>query len=377
MRNQEIAKAMKLIGEGFLNLSKAFEMEETPKILGVDFARDTDKTVVSTVNPTTNKVVNTKTGDLETIPTKEATEVKVAEKELEPYVETLEEAKETVNENANTYTEEELNAMTYNEIKALAKELGVKAVGTKKAIIDSILETISNETVEEEVIEDVEETTTDEMEEPVEDVLEDEEEDNSMRVEVDEDDITLYDRIVTDLEGYTDEELADILSDIGVSPKGRRQALLSKIVQAIEEGKLEWEDEESETVEETEEPLVEEPTETEIEDPHSFVGTETRRVACEKECEEIELALEKEEISHKDILKFLKDFYNGKYTSQGFDGDVDEYIAIQCDLIDDEGVKHDFEDPYYIGDDVYCCAQHLKELNGDLYCEICGTTYTM
>lgn len=362
MRNQEIAKAMKLIGEGFFTLSKAFETEESVMV-----------TEEKSVEPlkSTMKVENTETGKLETIPTKEAVEVKVAEKELEPYAEKLEEAKETVNESANTYTEEELNAMTYNEIKALAKELGVKAVGTKKAIIDSILESISYETVNEE---DVEETTTNEVEETVEDVLEDEEEDNSMRVEVDEDDTTLYDKVVADLEGYTDEELADILSDIGVSPKGRRQALLSKIVQAIEEGKLEWEDEEeSETLED--EPVVEE--ETVEEDITSFVGTEARRVACEKECEEIESSIEKEEISHKEILKFLKDFYNGKYTSQGFDGDVDEYIAIQCDLIDDEGVKHNFEDPYYIGDDVYCCAQHLKELNEDLYCEICGTTYTM
>lgn len=358
MRNQEIAKAMKLIGEGFLTLSKAFEEE----------------VVVSET---------TKPNNLEVLPTKETTDKIVEEKELEQVKSemTKEEATEPVNENAPTYTLEELDKMTYNEVKALAKEVGVKAVGTKKAIIDSILETLSENNTEE-IIEDtvedeepvVEETTNDVVEDTVEDVLEDEEEDNSMRVEVDEDDTTLYDRVVADLEGYTDEELADILSDIGVSPKGRRQALLSKIVQAIEEGKLEWEDEEaSETLEE--EPVVEE--ETVEEDTTSFVGTEARRVACEKECEDIELALEKEEISHKEILKFLKDFYNGKYTSQGFDGDVDEYIAIQCDLIDDEGIKHDFEDPYYIGDDVYCCGQHLKELNEDLYCEICGTTYTM
>lgn len=354
MRNQEIAKAMKLIGEGFLTLSKAFE------------------------NP---EVVNVQ--DLEATPTKETTDnvVKLADKKPVVSEDVKEEVvEEPVNETAPTYTLEELNKMTYNEVKALAKEVGVKAVGTKKAIIDSILETLSENPIEE-AIEDtveeqepvVEETIDEVVEDTVEDVLEDEE-DDSVRVEVDEDDTTLYDRVVSDLEGYTDEELADILSDIGVSPKGRRQALLSKIVQAIEEGKLEWEDEEaSETVED--EPVVEE--ETVEEDTTSFVGTEARRVACEKECEDIELALEKEEISHKEILKFLKDFYNGKYTSQGFDGDVDEYIAIQCDLIDDEGIKHNFEDPYYIGDDVYCCGQHLKDLDNDLYCEICGTTYTM
>ena len=45
-----------------------------------------------------------------------------------------------------------------------------------------------------------------------------------------EEETTLYDQIVTDLEGYSDEELADILSSVGVSPKGKRQALLAKIV---------------------------------------------------------------------------------------------------------------------------------------------------
>ena len=77
----------------------------------------------------------------------------------------------------------------------------------------------------------------------------------------------------------------------------------------------------------------------------------------------------------KEIIKFLKEYHNGKYVSQGEDADIEEYMAIQCDLIDDEGTKHDLADPYYVGDDVFCCGQHLKQLNDDYYCEICGTTY--
>ena len=171
---------------------------------------------------------------------------------------------------------------------------------------------------------------------------------------------TLYDQIVSDLEGYSDEELADILSSVGISPKGKRQALLAKIVQAIEEGVLEWEEDEEAT---------EEPKE-EVQDT-----TNARRVARRKEEERITLAIEKGELSHKEIIKYLKDFNNGRYVSQGLDGDVEEYICIQCDLIDDEGHKHELADPYYVGDDVFCCGQQLQEVDNDLYCEVCGTTY--
>lgn len=356
MRNQEIAKAMRLIAEGFTTLAVAFEGAENTISTPVE---DVAKEVVKHVNNVTP------------LPIKETAneDAVVDNKEEEP--------KEVINSSAIP-TEEELSAMTYNDLKALAKELKVKAVGTKKAIIENILALSedTNEVVNEEPTKEVKETpeVVEDEGEVLEEVVEDEETSvDDVEVEAE----SLYDQVVADLEGYSDEELADILSEVGVSPKGKRQALLAKIVQAIEEGKLEWEAEETSD---------EEPESTEKEDPkeydtvleqEEFVGTEARRVACEKEMDRIEDDLEKGNISHKEIIKYLKDFYNGKYTSQGVEGDIDEYIAIQCDLIDDEGNKHELADPYYVGDDVFCCGQHLKELKDDLYCEICGTTYTM
>ena len=105
------------------------------------------------------------------------------------------------------------------------------------------------------------------------------------------------------------------------------------------------------------------------------MGTEARKQACYEECDKIEEDIERGNISMKEIIKFLKEYHNGKYVSQGEDADVEEYMAIQCDLIDDEGNKHDLADPYYIGEDIFCCGQHLKQLNDDYYCEICGTEY--
>lgn len=354
MKNQEIAKALKLIAEGFSTLAVAFEGAET------------------NLTPVTQ------------IAEKVANEV---QKET-PVKEVVEEPKQEVNaedtkETTNSYTLEELEAKTYNEVKAIAKEVGVKAVGSKKVIIDNIMatmsvepiedtttdsETTSNETVEETSETPVDAIETDEDEVDIQEVDTEEDEDEEVDIEGEK---TLYDEVVENLEGYSDEELADILSDIGISPKGKRQALLAKIVQAIEEGKLEWGEEESEEPQET---AKEEPKTEELE-TEEFVGTEARRVACEKEIDRIEEDLEKGNISHKEIIMYLKSFYNGKYTSQGVDSDIDEYIAIQCDLIDDEGNKHDLADPYYVGDDVFCCGQKLKDVDDDLFCEICGTTY--
>lgn len=334
MRNKEMAKAFRLLAEGFSTLANAYEIEEVV----------TDTTVVEPVKE-------------EVAPQVEETTTNEVVNEESQVIETKEEVKE-----GNTYTYDNLESMTYNEIKALAKELGVKAIGTKKIIIESILAHLGSEptpTKDEPVevatdvdIQEIEESTDEEVEVVENEVDEDE--------EVEAEDTTFYDQIVSDLEGYSDEELADILSSVGISPKGKRQALLAKIVQAIEEGVLEWEEDEEAT---------EEPKE-EVQDT-----TNARRVARRKEEERITLAIEKGELSHKEIIKYLKDFNNGRYVSQGLDGDVEEYISIQCDLIDDEGNKHELADPYYIGDNVFCCGQQLQDVDQDLYCEVCGTTY--
>ena len=371
MRNREIAKGLRLIAEGFNTIAQVYETE--PVITGVDFgSKEGDTTVHMLVNTSTKEAEVTRiAGSVTEEPKKE-----VAKEEKAPIVEKPETPQETV------MTEEELNKLTYNEIKAMAKQLGVKAVGSKKAIIENILslnasqeapeesEAPEEETTEEPINVDVEEDNGDLVD------IEEEEEDTDVEAEP-EGELSLYDQVVADLEGYSDEELADILSEIGVSPKGRRQALLAKIVQAIEDGQLEWSDEEeAEESEPVKEPTVD-VKEVDEEEPEEddFVGTEARKHACWEECEELEQQIDKGELSHKEVLKYLKDYFNGKYVSKGVDEDFNEYIAIQCDLIDDEGEKHELADPYYVGDDICCCGQVLKELKDGLFCEICGTEY--
>ena len=370
MRNQEIAKGLKLIAEGFTTLAVAFE--NAPVVTGIDMSSEVDKTSKSVVDTKTNEVVKQEVVEpVKEVKKEETTPVEVKEPQPVP---------------VGTFpTEEELNALSYNDLKAKAKELGVKAVGSKKVIIENILASVGNVDVTEEApTEEEMDKAVAEAEVPTEDRGEEIEIDEEVEDE-DEDALpegepTLYDQVVADLEGYSDEELADILSEVGVSPKGRRQALLAKIVQAIEDGKLEWEDESEETTEDAPQEATEpskdvEPQDDQEVDEDDFVGTEARKQACYEECDRIEEDIEKGNISMKEIIKFLKEYHNGKYVSQGEDADIEEYMAIQCDLIDDEGNKHDLADPYYVGDDVFCCGQHLKQLNDDYYCEICGTTY--
>lgn len=273
---------------------------------------------------------------------------------------------------------EDLESLSYNELKQLAKKVGVKAVGSKKDLISAI--SGGGEVSEAPKKESKKETK---KEEPVEESLEiAEEENNVVPMDRSEDvkepvktqeDNTLYDRVASDLEGYSDEELADILSDIGVSPRGKRQALIAKIVTAIEEGKLEWEEDEESTEADTTPVKEDNDSNEEVE----ILGSDERKKAVEALRDELTEAYNNDDLTDKEILTFLKKYYNNNYTSNDPIEDAELYIDIQCNLIDDEGETHEFEDPYYIGDDAYCCGLQLKQLNDtDLYCEHCGTTYS-
>lgn len=295
----------------------------------------------------------------------------------EPKVEPVQEAPNTTVE---VDIPEDLESLSYNELKQLAKKVGVKAVGSKKDLISAI----SGGEVQEAPKKEAKKETK--KAEPVEESLEVAEEESNVipmdrskdvkEPEKTQEDTTLYDRIVSDLEGYSDEELADILSDIGVSPRGKRQALLAKIVTAIEEGKLEWEEDEETTEVEDTVPVQEEDNASDEEVAEEILGSDERKKAVEALRDELTDAYNNDDLTDKEILTYLKKYYNNNYTSNDPIEDAELYIEIQCNLIDDEGEAHEFEDPYYIGDDAYCCGLQLKQINDtDLYCEHCGTTY--
>lgn len=155
------------------------------------------------------------------------------DKKVEPKEEVEEEdAVETAE-----YSMEELKAMTQAELKALAKELGVSVRGSKSAILGRILEKIDVAEVEEE--EPVEEA---EAEEPVTE-------------EVENDD----DPIQEALEELELEDLADLCEQAELSTKGKKQALIARLMTAHNAGEIDLTDffEEEDITDEVDEEIEE------------------------------------------------------------------------------------------------------------------------
>ena len=167
--------------------------------------------------------------------------------EVKNDVETTPEVEEEVVEVETNTEAEDLNSKTLKELKDLAKELGVSTKGSKSTIIGRILEAQDN--VEEVVEETKENILTEEEVEEFEEATETGEE-NPLEAQLNE---------------MSVEELADILAEVGISTKGKKQSLIAKVLKAVEEGKIELADEEEEVVEETVEE-VEEPVNDTIEE---------------------------------------------------------------------------------------------------------------
>lgn len=144
------------------------------------------------------------------------------------------EPKEEVKEDATVeseYSMEELKAMTQAELKALAKELGVSVRGSKSAILGRILEKLDVAEVEEE------EPVTEEADEEVEN----------------------DDAVQEALEELELEDLADLCEQAELSTKGKKQALIARLMTAHNAGEIDLTDffEEEDITDEVDEEIEE------------------------------------------------------------------------------------------------------------------------
>ena len=356
MKNQELSRAFRLFAEGFNALANAYEPTEGSTPIKSESVVENRGTSIPT---TPSKPVEVKK---EVAPIEVKKEVVAPVKEVEKVAEP-----EVKEETTKVLTKEDLEALSYNEVKTIAKEYKVKAVGSKSSIIANILEVLESAVEEDEEVEEIQEETAPVEEESL-DIVEDEE-DNE---EEGEEDHTFYDKVVADLEEYSDEELADILSEIGISPKGKRQALLSKIVQAIEDGKLEWESEES--TEEVAPPNEDKSEDDDMEEEEYDFVTEARKETCLALDSQIRKDFKANKITPKDLVKSLKEF-DSEYVSEGKENDLENYILLKMNLVDEDGTEHDLSEAYYVGDNVFCCGVELQELDKDYFCEVCGQKY--
>lgn len=250
--------------------------------------------------------------------------------EVKNDVEPTPEVEEEVVEVETNTEAEDLNSKTLKELKDLAKELGVSTKGSKSTIIGRILEAQDN--VEEVVEETKENILTEEEVEEFEEATETGE-DNPLEAQLNE---------------MSVEELADILAEVGISTKGKKQSLIAKVLKAVEEGKIELADEEDadeeeevveETVEEVEEPVNDTIEETEDDEE----GIELEEILDSLGTKELkDLA---KELGIKVVLKDKKASLIEKITNFEDDNKLME-VLIEKDIIvatDEEEVEEDVD----------------------------------
>lgn len=334
--------------------------------------------------------------EMETPVTAEATEVVEAKKETPvtpasmvaptaPKSRKEREASEKLPNPNDELTQEQLDGLSYNNLKRLAKEMGIPAVGSRDELTQKILsydgevpnpDAKSEETETEEPVEEKKTSRKSPRKiqksepEPVE------EEDDDDEEEVD----PIVEKVNEAVEDMTDEEIMDILADVGVKAKGKRQALISAVIKAVRDGKIDLDDEESEEDEDEAETEAEsEETEYDVNDPENPDMTEERRNAIKAYEADIRADFKNGDITRKQLVEWLNEFHDTKDTMKKKSDEeiLNEYIYCSCLLINDEGEMPEEEGAYTVNGDAYCCGHALayNEDNNTYICEVCGAEY--
>lgn len=362
MFNEKIILGLTSLSEGFASLSEGLKELMTSNAIkssGCSCSTDSNSVETTATEETPSEVKVSSSNKPKSVSTSKA-------KKSEPA--------------SNELSEDELNGMTYNAIKKLAKELGISAVGNRKELIKKILVADTSEADKEEASDEIEEVTETKksapktvakkslsktkVEEPAE---EDEAEDEEDEVEeVD----SVEARILEATEDMSDDEIRELLEDVGVSSKGKRQSLITKLVSAVDEGLIDLDDEEENSESEVEE--VEETADV------TEGMTKKRKKAYEELCDETEEAFESDEITRDDLISFINAF-NG--TDETFKKVSDEelmtkYLELSAMLVDDEGNVVE-EGAYFINEEPYCCGHplHFDEDSNKFVCDCCGSEY--
>ena len=283
----------------------------------------------------------------------------------EPEVEV--ERDEPVEDITEETAEVDLGSMKLKELREYAEELGLNSKGKRAEVEARIQEFLENQDSEEEPEEDLGEDTEEPETEETEDSEEKAEEDDSDEVE-DE----TYAKVMEYVNEASDDELRETLEDLGLSSKGKREALIEKIYQAVKDGLFEFE-EDSEDEPSKEEVEPEEDSE-EVEEETAM--TEERANAIDAMEDQVHEEFEEGKITRKEMVAYLKQV-GIAVTKKVTDEDViDMYTEKLALLIDDEGNFHDEgEDPYTINDVPYCCGAPLEETKDGYKCNVCGTEY--
>ena len=260
----------------------------------------------------------------------------------------------------------DLGSMKLKELREYAEELGLNPKGKRAEVEERIQEFLDNQEETEEEAEEVEEP-----EEESEDLEETEDSEETEEAEDDEVEDETYAKVMEYVNEASDEDLRETLEELGLSSKGKREALIEKIYQAVKDGLFEFEEEDEEPSEEVEE--VEEDSEDDSED---LGMTEARLKALEAMEEQVQEEFEEGKITRKEMVDYLKQVGIAVTKKVEDEAVVEMYTEKLALLVDDEGEFHDEGgDPYTINEVPYCCGAPLEEIEGGYKCNVCGTEY--
>lgn len=285
-------------------------------------------------------------------------------------------AKKTADEDedgsAGEYTYEELMDMPYNDMKKYAKSVGVTAMGSREKIVNDILKTYGVEAPDEDEEDEDEapkkkapagkKTPASKKSAPVEEEEEDEEEDE-VTAQVNE--------AVKDME---DSEIAELLKQAGLPSKGKRTALIARVIKGVKDEVIDLDGEEDE--DEDEESIYDSLNDYENND--EIPG---ERAAAIKKFEAATNKKVKAKTLKMAMIKKALTAYYGDEADLSEAGDeelVEAYIDMKCRFIDDEGDNYDGTDDAYYVNGMLACHGYICEESEDgssLVCPVCGAEY--
>lgn len=268
-------------------------------------------------------------------------------------------AVDTASVQSEGVTEDSLSEMGYNDLKSLAKQLGVNAKGSRDELINRILSAGDSE----ESAKEPEATT------PVEEPKLSKRGKlgkSSVKSEPVEED-PLYAKVEEAVADMSDEELLDMLHEVGVKAKGKRQSLISYAVKAVRDGLIDLDDE-SEDSNSSEESAPDEEM------------TSERAEAIKNSDAEIDEQFNNGDISRDDLVEWYAEAFGEKVAKVNKMSDEDLLTAYKESValfIDDEGESHEEQEAYTINGEAYCCGVPCKvnEDDNTFVCECCGGEY--
>lgn len=292
--------------------------------------------------------------------------------------------------------EDDFDSMSYNDLKKLCKSKGLSAAGNREELIARLNgEDDSDE--EEETVKKPTAKKGSKKSAPVEDDDEDDTDDDDEE-DGDDDDDDDGDDVQSAVEAATEdmslEELAEFCEENGLSSKGKRQALIARIVKAVEAGDIELsdddEDEDEDEDEEDEKPSKkssgkktskkqEEEEEDDEDDDEEGEPTKERLAALKSYKKDVTAQFKKGELERDDLIEFLCDFHDKDKKAYKKMSDADvlaAYIEASSNLINDEGDIVE-EGAYTVNGVPFCCGRPLtyNEDDEQYVCEHCGGEY--